>query len=250
MDPLLTPGNTARPVTLAVDIGGSHLKALLLDPSGKVIDGPVRVDTPDKATPSAVLAGLRSLTLELGAFDRISVGFPGVVRYGRVLNAPNLDNDGWRNFSLATALRERFDRPARVMNDAEVQGLGVIAFRGVECVVTLGTGMGFAVFQDGHPGPHLELAHHPLRKGRTYEEYVGRRALDDVGAKKWNRRVRRAIASIERLVSYDTLYIGGGNARHLVPDFPTNVHIVDNEAGMTGGIHLWDSEMDPLFAIV
>ncbi|MGE0416463.1 MAG: ROK family protein [Acetobacteraceae bacterium] len=250
MTSLPTSDSSAGPVTWAIDIGGSHLKSLLLDPSGGTIGRPVRVETPDRPTPGAVLAGLRGLALELGSFDRISVGFPGVLRHGRVLTAPNLDNESWRNFSLAAALWERFDRPARVMNDATVQGFGVIGFRGIECVITLGTGMGFALFQDGRPSVHLELAHHPLRKRKTYEDYVGRDALDDVGTKKWNRRVRRVIDSIERLVCYDMLYIGGGNASHLVPDFPANVRIVDNEAGMWGGIHLWDPAMDPYFAVI
>ncbi len=234
--------------TLAFDIGGSHLKAALLDQAGAVIGAPARVETPPDPTPAAVLASLHGLATALGPFDRISAGFPGVVRHGRILTAPNLGDQSWRNVPLAQALRERFDRPARVLNDADVQGLGVISFQGVECVITLGTGMGFALFEDGRLAPHLELAHHVLRKGRTYEQAVGRRALDKAGPKKWNRRVRHAIRAIAQLVSYDILYIGGGNARHLTLDMPPDIRIVDNQAGMTGGIHLWDARMDDVFA--
>lgn len=236
------------PSTLAIDIGGSHLKASLLDRDGAIVDGPVRIDTPRPATPQAVLEGLRGLAAQLEGFDRVSVGFPGVVRQGRTLTAANLDPIAWRNFPLAIMLRQRLDRPVRVLNDAEVQGLGVISGHGVECVVTLGTGMGFALFQDGRLGPHLELAHHRLRKRATYEDDVGNAALESLGRKKWNRKVRRAIASIRDLVMYDMLYLGGGNAKHLDPDLPAQVRVVDNEAGMTGGIRLWDPIMDPVFA--
>lgn len=235
------------PFTLAIDIGGSHLKASLLDRDGAIIRGPVRIDTPRSATPQAVLEGLRGLAGELPGFDRVSVGFPGVVRHGRTLTAANLDPAAWRNFPLAVMLRQSLDRPVRVLNDAEVQGLGVISGRGVECVVTLGTGMGFALFQDGRLGPHLELAHHRLRKRATYEDAVGNAALESAGRRKWNRKVRRAIASIQQLVMYDMLYLGGGNAKHLDRDLPPQVRIVDNAAGMTGGIRLWDPIMDPLF---
>jgi len=248
MDIIPARGRRPDPTTLAFDIGGSHLKAALLDPSGAVIGEPARVVTPSDPTPAAVLADLRGLAQSLGSFDRISVGFPGVVRRGRILTAPNLGDDDWHNFPLAQALVERFERPARVLNDAEVQGLGVISFQGVECVITLGTGMGFALFEDGRLAPHLELAHHMLRKGRTYEQAVGRRALDKSGVRKWNRRVRHAIRAIAALVSYDILYIGGGNATHLTLDLPPNIRIVDNQAGMTGGIHLWDSRMEDVFA--
>lgn len=234
--------------TLAIDIGGSHLKASLLDRDGTIVKGPARIATPRPATPQAVLEGLRALASELPGFERVSVGFPGVVRHGRTLTAANLEPDAWLNFPLAIMLRQRLEAPVRVLNDAEVQGLGVISGHGVECVVTLGTGMGFALFQDGRLGPHLELAHHRLRKRATYEDDVGNAALEDLGRKKWNRRVRRAIGSIQQLVMYDMLYLGGGNAKHLDPDLPAQVRIVDNAAGMTGGIRLWDPIMDPVFS--
>jgi polyphosphate glucokinase len=128
----------------------------------------------------------------------------------------------------------------RLDNDATVQGLGVISGRGVECVITLGTGMGFALFEDGHPGPHLELAQHPVRDRKTYDEYIGNAAYHSVGRKGWNKRVRKAIGFITTLTSCDVLYIGGGNAKNLQLDLPANVRIVSNEAGITGGIRLWD----------
>jgi polyphosphate glucokinase len=248
MDHHVEPARSLGPLTLAIDIGGTGLKAGLLDSTGALIGERQRTPTPPKAAPGAVLDRLVALVQALPAFDRVSVGFPGVVRQGQVLTAPNLDNDAWRRFPLAAALAERLDRPVRMLNDATVHGLGVIGGHGVECVITLGTGFGFSLFQDGRPGPHLELAHHPLRKGMTYEDYVGNSALKAVGRKRWNKRVQRALRTIADLVGYDVLYLGGGNAKHLRFDLPDNVRIVSNDAGLNGGIRLWDRALDPAFA--
>jgi polyphosphate glucokinase len=129
-----------------------------------------------------------------------------------------------------------------------VQGLGVIARRGLECVITLGTGIGFALFEAGRPAPHLELSQHPVHNGLTYDKYIGNAALHGVGRRRWNRRVRKAIGHIITLTSCDTLYIGGGNAKHLQLDLPANVRIVSNEAGITGGIRLWDALPEGAFS--
>jgi polyphosphate glucokinase len=134
-----------------------------------------------------------------------------------------------------------------VLNDAEVQGLGVIAGVGVECVVTLGTGFGFALFEDGRLGPHLELSHHIARGKRTYDEYLGNAARRSVGDKRWNRRVQKAIQALATLVAFDTLYIGGGNAKFIDRTLPDKVRIVANTAGITGGIKLWDPRHDLSF---
>ena len=192
---------------------------------------------------------LTGLVGSLGPFQRISIGFPGVVRGGRVLTAPNLGTEAWHDFPLAKALAERLGAPARLANDATVQGLGVIAGHGLECVITLGTGMGFALFEDGMPGPHLELSQHPVRGRKTYDQYIGNAALRAVGRKRWNRRVRTAIGHIATLTSFDVLYIGGGNSRHVQGDLPDKVRIVSNEAGITGGIRLWDATLDAKFVV-
>ena len=237
-----------RPLTLAIDIGGTHLKAGLLDPTGSMVAGPERIETPEHPDPATMVDALEYLVGPLGRFDRVSVGFPGVVRHGYVVTAPNLGNHEWRNFPLASALMERLEKPVRMLNDAEVQGLGVIVGRGLECVITLGTGMGFALFQDGRPAPHLELSQHPIHKGKTYDEYIGDAALQDAGKKKWNRRLKRVLACVATLVGYDTLYIGGGNARLIELDLPDNVHLVSNDAGITGGVKLWSRVLDSVFA--
>lgn len=229
-----------NPHTLAIDIGGTGLKAAVLDAEGHMLDKRVRVRTPDDPTPEAVIDALARLIQRLPEFDRISIGFPGVVRRGTVLTAPNLGTKKWKGFALQDALAERFGKPARLDNDAEVAGLGVIEGKGLEVVVTLGTGFGSAIFSDGRMTPHLELAHHPVHKSLTYDEYVGDAALKDVGKKKWNRRVLKVIAVLRTLLNYDKLHIGGGNARNIAFKLPKNVDRVSNDEGIIGGVKLWD----------
>jgi polyphosphate glucokinase len=89
-----------------------------------------------------------------------------------------------------------------MLNDASIQGLGVITGKGLECVLTMGTGMGFALFQDGQIAPHLELSRHPVRKRKTYDEYVGEAALESVGRWRWNKRVHKIISILETLTSF------------------------------------------------
>jgi polyphosphate glucokinase len=157
--------------TLCVDVGGTGLKAIVLDEEGKEQCERRRIPTPRPATPAAVLAGLRSMLLDMPAFDRVSVGFPGVVKQNVVHTAPNLDR-GWAGYALGTELSKVTGKPVRVLNDAGVQGYGVIKGKGVEMMLTLGTGMGCALFVDGTYVPNVELAHHPLRNKKTYEELV------------------------------------------------------------------------------
>jgi polyphosphate glucokinase len=225
--------------TLAIDIGGSHLKASILDATGALLAEPVRTDTPVGRPPEEIVEALVTLVEPLAPFDRASIGFPGVVRQGRVLTAPNLGHDGWAGFDLARAMRDRLGCEVRVLNDADMQGLAVIAGKGVEVVVTLGTGFGTAIFVDGRLGCHLELAHHPFRKGETYDEQLGNAARKRVGNKKWNKRVRRAIRNLRTLTSFDHLYLGGGNARKVMLELPPDITIVPNTAGIAGGIALW-----------
>jgi polyphosphate glucokinase len=238
----------ANPLTVAIDVGGSHLKAAVLDASGKISTGPLRVKTPKPATPDAVVGALVDLSQRLGQFDRVSIGFPGVVHADFVLTAPNLGTEEWRGFGLGAVMAKHLGKPVRMLNDASIQGLGVITGRGLECVLTLGTGMGFALFRDGEIAPHLELSQHPIRKHKTYDEYVGEAALETVGRRRWNKRVHKIISFLETVITYDMLYIGGGNARLIDPRLPANVKTVSNMAGITGGVRLWDERMGHAFA--
>jgi len=224
--------------TLAIDIGGTGLKALVLGPDGAALTDRARVETPHPATPAAVLRAMWALIEPLGEFDRISVGFPGVVVDGVIKTAPNLHDD-WQDFELGKALAEGSRRPVRVLNDCGVQGYGVIEGHGVEMVLTLGTGLGCAIYYDGKYVPNLELAHHPFGNGKTYEEYVGAKAYKKVGKKKWNKRVHEVIVQVLPIWNPRRLYLGGGNAKHLHIDLPANVAITPNIAGLLGGIALW-----------
>jgi polyphosphate glucokinase len=229
---------TMKPRTLAIDIGGTGLKAMLLAPDGAQLTERARVDTPRPATPEALLPEIFSLIAPLGEFERVSVGFPGVVVDGVVRTAPNLDQ-GWADLDLRQAIATHTGKPVRVLNDAGIQGYGVIEGKGVEMVLTFGTGMGCALFHDGVYVPNLELAHHPFRKGMSYEDYVDDKALDKVGKKKWNKRVRRVIDQVLPIWNPRMLFLGGGNAEKITFELPANVKIVSNLAGLTGGIALW-----------
>ncbi len=224
--------------TLAIDIGGSGVKVLILDAEGKPLTVRHREATPQPSTPKAVLATIATLAKTAGPFDRVSVGFPGVVRHGVTVTAPNLDR-AWKGFKLEAALAKLLRKPARVANDADVQGYGAISGHGVELVLTLGTGMGSALFVDGKLVPNLEFAHHPFRRGKTYEDLLGQVALKKAGKAKWNKRLLKAITTLDRLFNYDHLYLGGGNTKHIAVTLPANVTVVPNAAGLLGGIALW-----------
>src|SRR5262245_13752380 len=231
--------SAAELTTLAFDIGGSGLKATVLDEKGKMITERVRVDTPKPCPPALLLEKLKELTDQLPPFDRVSVGFPGPVRKGRTLSSANLGTDEWSGFDLRRAIAKQTGKPTIVINDADMQGLGAIKGRGVEMVITLGTGLGSSLFEDGRMAPHIELAHIPFRKGQTYEEQLGNRALKKVGKTEWNRRLAKAVEVFRALTNFDRLYIGGGNAENVSIDLGPDVEVVSNTLGMRGGIWLW-----------
>jgi polyphosphate glucokinase len=224
---------------LSIDIGGTGLKAALIDDQGNMLTQRVRVGTPHPSPPNVVVDALINLTAPISHFEGVSVGFPGVVRQGRIITAPNLGNDVWKNFDLAGALASRLGKPVHVLNDADMQGLAAIAGKGIEMVITLGTGFGSALFMDGQLGPHLELSQHIFRKDETYNEQLGNPTLKKIGAKKWNRRVRRAIAALRALTNFDRLYIGGGNASKINFELEPDIKIISNEDGLKGGAWLW-----------
>ena len=225
------------PITLAIDIGGSGLKMQALSPEGKPISDRLRVPTPIPATTTAILSALDELKVSVPRFDRVSVGFPGVIKQGKTLTAANLD-PGWIGFPLAKTLEKRWGKPVRMANDSAVGGYAVIQGRGVELVITLGTGMGSALFTEGLLCPGLELGHHPWRK-KTYEDYLGKRGLRMFGVKRWNKLVKRAVAQTAATFNWDTLYIGGGNATKLTLKPSRDIKIISNEEGLLGAMALW-----------
>lgn len=230
-----------KPGILAIDVGGTGLKAAVIDDRGEMRSDRQRVPTPHPCPPKLFLDTVAALVKPLPEFDRIAVGFPGVVRDGRVITAPNLGTEDWAGFALAPALSKRLGgAPVRMVNDAEMQGLALVDGSGLELVVTLGTGVGTALLRDGVPAPHLELAHHPLSKsGKTYDEYLGNAAYEKIGKKRWNKRVKRMLEVLEILLHPDRIHISGGNAKHIDFELPKGVTIASNDAGIEGGAGLW-----------
>ncbi len=229
-----------EPRTLAIDIGGTGIKAALLDEAGKMIGERQRVPTPPKpVAPDELLRAIDQVVSPLGPFERVSVGFPGYVRDGRLVTAPNLGTDALAGFDLQSVLADHLGKPVRVLNDADVQGFGAVRGQGLEMVLTLGTGAGTAIFRDGEVMPHLELSHHPVSGNKTYDEYIGNAARRKKGKKAWNKRVAKVIGILREVIRFDHLYIGGGNAKDITLPLPADVTIVPNTDGLTGGIGLW-----------
>ena len=249
-----TPGGAPQaPLTLAIDIGGTGLKASVLDAAGAMVADRVAVKTTYPCPPATMVDDLVALVAPLPPADRVSAGFPGMVRNGRVLSAPHfVTTHGpgssvddtlvrqWSGFDLAGALAARLGRPTRVANDADVQGAAVVHGKGLELVVTLGTGVGTAFFYEGRLLPHLEFAHHPFLKGDSYNEQIGDAARKAVGNARWNKRVRRAVATLRALSFFDHCYVGGGNSRRVSGHLGDDVTLVDNAAGILGGVKLWE----------
>jgi polyphosphate glucokinase len=224
---------------LAIDIGGTGLKAAILNLEGEMLTERLRIDTPHPCKPEDLVNTLAKLVEPLAGFEYVSVGFPGVVRNGKIITAPNLGTEELGGFDLATALQERLGKPVRVINDADMQGFGAIEGKGLEMVITLGTGFGSALFMDGVLAPHLEIAHLPFRKNKDYDQQIGDKARKKIGKKVWNRRVRRAIETLRALTHFDKLYIGGGNAARINFELEPDVKIISNECGVRGGAWLW-----------
>jgi polyphosphate glucokinase len=247
-----------HPFTIAIDVGGTGLKADVLDKNGEPMAGRVRVPTTYPMSPDDLVSRLTQLVAKLPEGDRVSCGFPGMVRKGHVLSAPHfvctagpgskidaMLTEAWSDFDLAEALAQALGKPCRVANDADVQGLAVVEGEGFEVVITLGTGFGTAFFMDGSLMPHIEFSHLEFRKGETFNEQIGEAARKNIGDERWNKRVRKAIAYLDALAFFDHLYIGGGNGsrvnRRDLGEVLERITVVDNKAGILGGIKLWEA---------
>ena len=249
----------ASPFTLAIDVGGTGLKASVLDATGAMVADRVRIETTYPCPPSKLVADLVQLVAPLPPYDRVALGFPGMVREGHVLTAPHFSTASgpgspidpslvaqWKDFPLAAALEERFGKPTKVANDADLQGAASVQGNGLEFVITLGTGFGTGLFYGGSLLPHMEFAHYVFRKGETYNQQLGDAARKSIGSERWNRRVHRAIEGFRGLMFFNHCYVGGGNAKHLEGDLPDDVTKIDNTAGILGGIKLFEPGHDHL----
>jgi len=227
---------------LSIDIGGTHIKATILDQNGDIIEAYRSAKTPLPATPKAVLATITDLVKDFTDYAYVSVGFPGYVRDGVIQTAPNLGTQQWRQVRLEDLLHEKLGKPVRVINDADMQGLGIVNGKGFEILITLGTGFGTAFLKNGILFPHIELAHHPIIKDTDYDQYIGDKVLKKIGVEKWNERLKEVVHILRRVFNYDRLYIGGGNARHIDFELDDNIAVVSNEDGIKGGARLWAVE--------
>ena len=215
--------------TLVVDVGGSGIKATVLNDLAKPVTERLRRESPASGMPGAVIDVIVELANELGEYERVAVGFPGVVINGVAMDAPNLAKE-WQGFNIAESIQARLKKPVRIANDADVQGFGAIAGNGVELVVTLGTGVGTSLFVDGRLAPNLEIGNDKLRNS----------ALQKVGKKRWNKRLIKFIKRLDETFHFKKLYIGGGNSKEVdVSTLPANVTIISNLNGLVGGIALW-----------
>jgi polyphosphate glucokinase len=247
--PRLQPGGER---TLTLDCGGSGLKGRVIDSAGVPVGERRRVQTPYPCPPDLLVATLVELGDRLPAFDRVSVGLPGMIRGGQVLATPHYVTEAgpftprrpdlvaaWTGFDAAAELAKAFACPVRVVNDAELAGLGVIEGAGFEVLLTFGTGLGAALFDNGRAVPKLELSQAPFRNGETYDEQLGNHARKAIGNDRWTVRVAKALDRWHAVLWWDRLYLGGGNAKHL-GDVGRPASRISNDAAWLGGVHLWD----------
>lgn len=217
---------TEERVVLAVDVGGTHVKVKTSAQSESR-----RFDSGPKLTAAEMVAGVLDLTKDW-TYDVVSVGIPTPVRGGKPIAEPVNLGDGWVAFDYEAA----FGRPTKVVNDAAMQALG--SYEGGRMLfLGLGTGLGSAFIVDGVVEP-LELGHLPYKKKKTFEDYVGDRALKEQGRKRWTKNVVDVVARLSAAMEPDYVVLGGGASKELA-DLPPNTRRGDNENAFAGGFRLW-----------
>lgn len=224
---------------LCIDIGGSHIKATVIDHQGNFLQKYQREDTPKPPSPERVVKLILELSQRFPQYNKVAAGFPGYVKNGVVKTAPKLNSQIWKNFDLQKEIQSKLDKPVLVINDADFQGLSLAEGKGVEMLITLGTGFGSALLQDGMLMPHLEMSQHPITKNKNYNDYLGNDALKKIGKKRWNKRLKEVIGILKTVFNYDHLYISGGNAKIIDFTLDDNISIADNRKGIKGGMVLW-----------
>jgi predicted NBD/HSP70 family sugar kinase len=213
---------------LSIDIGGSHVKALLTGAKERR-----RFESGPDLTPRKMVAEVKKLCADW-SWDAVSIGYPGVVKDGKIARDPANLGKGWVGFDFGKA----FGCPAAVVNDAAMQALG--SYEGGRMLfLGLGTGLGTALVSEGHLLP-MELAHLPYKKGRSYEEYVGEAARKRLGPDKWKKHVFAVIELMRGALGPDEVVLGGGNARRL-EELPKGVRLGENANAFVGGFRLWKS---------
>ncbi len=218
------------PRILAVDVGGSNVKALASDQAT-----PVRHPSGPEFTPDQMVATVREMTSDW-SYDVVSIGFPGPIADGRVVAEPVNLGPGWVGFDFEAA----FGCPVRIINDAAMQALGGYG-GGRMLFLGLGTGLGSALVVEGHLQP-LELAHLPYTRSRTFEGMIGERERKNVGNRRWRRRVYDIVERLMHAMQTPNLLLGGGNARHLrkhLDKLPPTTRLGSNADAFRGAFRLW-----------
>jgi len=211
---------------LVVDVGGTHIKVLATG-----YKRPLKIPSGPDMTPRVMARRVLAAT-KGWKFDAVSIGYPGAVVHGKPVSDPHNLGKGWVGFNFKKA----FGRPVKIVNDAAMQALGSYR-RGRMLFLGLGTGLGSALICDGVLEP-MELAHLPYKKGRTYEEYVGKKGLKRMGKKKWRRHVEDVIERFRTALNVDDVVLGGGNTK-LLKTLPKGVRRGTNANAFIGGFRLW-----------
>ena len=217
---------------LVIDVGGTNLKVSLGGPAA-----PLKIPSGRDLTAEGMAREVLQATADW-AYEAVSIGYPGPVAEGRPAEEPRNLGPGWVGFDYAAVFR----RPVRVVNDAAMQALGSYV-GGRMLFLGLGTGLGSAMVFEGVLAS-LELAHMPYRKGRTYEDYLGRRGLDRMGRKRWQQHVEKVVQILRHGLQMESVVLGGGEARKL-KGLPPDTRLGSNANAITGGLRLWnDSQRD------
>jgi polyphosphate glucokinase len=210
---------------LAIDVGGTHVKILASGEKERreFVSGHDLTAARMVEQVKAQAAGWQ--------YDVVSIGYPGPIRHDQIAAEPHNLGAGWVGFDFAKA----FDCPVRLINDAAMQALG--GYRGGRMLfLGFGTGLGSTLIIDDVLEP-MELGHLPYKKG-TYEDYVGERALEKKGTRKWRKHVNDVIENFRAALEPDDILIGGGNAKH-IKALPAGCRRGDNADAFAGGFKLW-----------
>jgi polyphosphate glucokinase len=247
-----TPAEGAEPVlAMGIDIGGSGIKGAAVDlATGAFATPRHRIPTPQPSGPVTVLPAVRHLADLIdrdagGARLPVGVTFPAPIIDGRTMTAANVDQD-WVNYPAATALSNAVGSPVALLNDADAAGIAEMRYgagrgeKGVVLVLTLGTGVGSALFVDGRLVPNMELGHLEIRgKDAEKRSSAAQRTARSLSWAEWAGLLDEHLRAIERLFWPDLMILGGGvskNAAKFVPLLTVRCRVVPAELKGDAGI--------------